>query len=91
LNENFACKWTWAIKHGAIEVFIERNLAALERGNDHLVAVAEFGFVELKVLERLGALGVVPGIGKKNAADIPEKRADCGHKISPRRVSEECR
>jgi hypothetical protein len=37
----------------------------------------------MKMFERLGTLGVIPGIGEQNAADIPEKSANRGQGTSP--------
>jgi hypothetical protein len=37
----------------------------------------------MKMFERLSPLSMIPGIGKQNAADIPEKCSDGGQRTSP--------
>jgi hypothetical protein len=41
--------------------------------------------IEMELLEGFGALVAVPGIGEKNAADIPEDGANFGQEIPPTR------
>jgi hypothetical protein len=43
------------------------------------MARVEFFFVETKVFEGGDALGVVPGVGEQNAADVPEDGVNFGH------------
>ena len=64
------------IEDSAVEVFVERDFSALERRDDHLVAVVEFRFIQMKTLERCDALCVVPCVGEQDAAHIPEDRAN---------------
>ena len=84
LAEALFWEGTRAIEHGAIKVFVERDFAALERRDYHLVPAAEFLFVNLEMLQRLGALGVVPCVGEQDAAHIPKERANRRQGIPPR-------
>ena len=73
------------MEHRAVHVLVKVDFAAFEGGYDHLMAVVELVFVllHLKMLKRLRSLGVIPGIGKQNAADIPEDGSNRRHAISP--------
>src|SRR6185437_10870411 len=74
--EHFTGKGTGTVEDGAIEIFVEADLAPLQRGNQHLVAVQELGLVEFELLERALPLGAVPGIGEQHAAYVPKDGAD---------------
>jgi hypothetical protein len=71
------------VEDGFFQIFIQRHLATLERGNYHLMPRLKFRLVQMKVVERPGAFRVIPGIAKKDSAYIPKNRPNSIHSNSP--------
>src|SRR5207302_954071 len=64
---------TSAVENGAVEVFVEGDLSALERRHYHFMPVVEFLFVQMEMLQSRHALSAVPGVGEQDAAYVPEE------------------
>jgi hypothetical protein len=70
---------TVSVKDRAIQIFVERDLAALKRRHNHFVPRVKLFFVETKVFERGGAFGVIPSVGEQDSSNVPEDGVNGGH------------
>ena len=52
-----------AVKNRAVEIFVERYLAALKRLHDHFVAILKFDGVQLELRHGQITLRAIPGVG----------------------------
>src|SRR4029077_1170426 len=72
LPKNVARERPRAIENRPVEVLVKRDLSPFERGNHHGVTILEFFLADAEVIEGSQPLLMIPGICKKNAADVPE-------------------
>jgi hypothetical protein len=79
ISERIFREGSRTVENCAVEIFIQRDFAALKGRNQHLMAVVEIGFVQLKLDERAVPFRVVPGVGQQHSADIPEESSNFSH------------
>src|SRR5580704_161707 len=75
-REFLASKRTRPVKEGAIEIFIQRDVARIESGERQVVAVLKFFVVEMESLGRLLARATAPAVGQDDSANVPEEGGD---------------
>jgi hypothetical protein len=75
-REFFARKRTRSVKEGAVEIFIQRDMAGIESGEGQIVAVLKFFVVEMESVGRSPARATVPAVGQDDSANVPEEGGD---------------
>ena len=75
-GELLAGKAALAIKEGAVEIFVQGDLARVKSREREIVAVLKFLPIEVESAGSFFARAAVPTVGQDDATDVPEERGD---------------
>jgi len=78
-GEVLAREFSRAVEEGAIEIFINGDLAGIKCGKGKIVAILEFFPVDVECFAGGFARVTIPAVGHDDAADVPEECGDAAH------------
>jgi len=75
-DEFLASELPWPIEERPVKIFVQCDVARIERRKGKIMAVLKLFPVEMKLRRRFPARMAVPSIGQYDSADVPEQRCN---------------